>query len=403
MTADSPIAFGPCMKLARDHGYDGPSDSVPAAQTFAAYLASPEAMNDAPAHGNPFSTRAEDKDRPPPQWLVEGLIQENTDVLIAAPSKKLKTFVGIELNSCIATGKPVFGTLRVNRKGRGFFGASEGAHSLQAQRLTAWEIAHGEGPYTAEGVHVAPTVPMLNTDNIAGLIEGARAYLKPGERAGLFVIDTLNRALNGADEDKSSTASAYFNNITTPIRKALGCSTVTIHHMGKDATKGARGSSAFYAGFDTVIFIDKAEKDAGTGTVFYLQARTVATPNGPSLALFPAAQDDLKRAAGRQVGLRRTDVAAALAAMGAAPGGANEWNGKTGGIPTRPLATEIARARAEADGAGVEPTQRDLDVLVATLNREARAGGPFDAYVVREKPRQWAVAPGPVSMGAHHE
>ena len=221
--------------------------------------------------------------------------------------------------------------------------------------------------------------------------------MKSGERAGLFIIDTMNRALNGADEDSSATASRYLN-MLAHIREALGGSTLTIHHMGKDREKGARGSSAFYAGFDTVIEIDSVTEDEKTGEFFltahvdkqkdgeedqkfYLRTRKIETPDGPSLVLEVASEDDAKRASGKSVGLRRTDVGAALKVRGAYPGGANEWNGTSGGIDTRNLAREIARTRAVAADTGREPSAKEIDGIVAQLNTGVR-NGSFDAYIL---------------------
>lgn len=408
------VGVGTIDKAARDAGWPGTLAPRPSAsETFKGFI---EQQSDAP-RPNLFSTRQHDKHQKPPRWLVEGIIAENTDVALVAPSKFLKSFLATHLACHVATGKR-WGNRAVAGPAAVFYCAAEGAHSLKTHRVTAWEIAHGDGAYTAERMHVSSTAPTLGSDSAAAFIEDARAQMQPGEKAGLFIVDTMNRALNGADEDKSSTASAYFN-MLAPIRAALGCSTLTVHHMGKDVDKGPRGSSAFFAGFDTVLIIEKAAKDEATGSYFLtvrvdkqkdgedgqefiLHARKVETPNGDSLALFPAAEDDLKRATGRQVGLRRADVAAALAAMGACPDGANEWTGTAGGIPTRQLAAEIARARLAADGAGLEPTAKEIDALVTILNRGAQDGGPFDAYVVRSKPRQWAVAPGPINAGGDH-
>jgi hypothetical protein len=80
----------------------------------------------------------------------------------------------------------------------------------------------------------------------------------------------------------------------------------------------------------------------------------------------------------------------------------NAWTGRAGGVPTRTLAAEIVRNRHAADGGGLEPTAKEIDVMVALLNRGAK-DGPYDALVVRENPRQWAVAPGPIAAGGGHD
>ena len=112
----------------------------------------------------------------------------------------------------------------------------------------------------------------------------------------------------------------------------------------------------------------------------------------------PVSQDDAQREVGTPVNPQ--EIAGALKAFGACPGGANQWADERGGTDTRSLATLVARARAEAEGAGREPAAKDIDIMVMALNRGARRGkngkpGPFATYVVREtNPRQWAIAPG---------
>jgi len=412
-------AFGALVILAREHGYDGPSQTFSAAETFAKFAEAPE-EKDAKGRRNHFSTRDEDRSLPPPQWLISDLIEDDTDVALVAPSKFLKSFLATELACSIATKRPVFGRLAVARQASVFYCAAEGAQSLKKRRITAWEMARGLDPYSARRVHVASATPMLSSTDAAEFVEDARAHMQPGDRSGLFIIDTMNRALNGADEDKSSTASAYFN-LLAPIRRALGGSTLTVHHMGKNLDKGARGSSAFYAGFDTVIVIDKAvkdetsgdyfltvrvdkQKDGEDGQEFHLRAQTVLTPDGPSLVLEPASEDEAKRAAGKQVGLRRTELGAALRKFGACPGGSNAWDGKRGGTTTRVLAELIARDRATTEEGVRGITDKEINVLVAALNKGARGGGPFEAYVVSAHSggRQWAIVDGTLEEEIPH-
>lgn len=408
------IGVGTIDKKARDAGWKGTLAPRPTAQDTFSHIAS-SAKNDVTP--NPFSTREQDETAPPPDWLVDELLQENTDALIVAPSKHLKSFAAVDIACSIATGTPVFDTLAVKRKATSFYAAGEGASDLKKHRFTAWETAHGMPPYSADGVHVSDSVPTLSTHSLDEFIEGARAHMQPGERAGLFVIDTMNRALNGADEDKSSTASVYFN-MLAKIRQHLECTTLTIHHMGKNSEKGARGSSAFYAGFDTVLVIDKAVKDKETGDyfislhvdkqksgedgqVFNLRSQRVSTQDGTSLVLRPITDDEARRAAGKQIGLRRSEVGAALREFGAAPGGTNAWDGKRGGTTTRNLAELIARRRAATDARGV--TDKEINVLVAALNKGARDGGTLGAYVVdTSMGRQWAIVDGVLEREVPH-
>jgi hypothetical protein len=94
------------------------------------------------------------------------------------------------------------------------------------------------------------------------------------------------------------------------LRRKFGGSTLTIAHKSNkgDGDRGLRGSSAFEAGFDTVLEIQEHRKDALThthtiklcvkkqksgedGQTFYMQSRFVDTPEGSSLVLDPVSED----------------------------------------------------------------------------------------------------------------
>jgi hypothetical protein len=75
----------------------------------------------------------------------------------------------------------------------------------------------------------------------------------------MAVADTLARVIGAGDENKASDMGVLVQHIDL-IRAALGIQFVVIHHTGKDAAKGARGSSALRAATDTVIEVsDKGQ------------------------------------------------------------------------------------------------------------------------------------------------
>ena len=74
----------------------------------------------------------------------------------------------------------------------------------------------------------------------------------------LIVVDTMSRVMQGADENSARDVSILIANVGK-ITAALGSSVVLVHHVGKDTTRGARGSSVLRAAADTEILVEKTE------------------------------------------------------------------------------------------------------------------------------------------------
>jgi hypothetical protein len=281
-----------------DEGTANADESVPPLQSSGEVQSKEESK----VQSSRFRTRAEDKAAPPPVYLVAGLIEENTDVFLEAPKQHLKSFVALDLAYSIATGEKAFGILPVTNPGPVIYYCAEGYDDVIKRRAPAWEIAHNYEPYTIDDIIFANAAPFVNDpEGIVADIKYLEASFLKGRKARLIVVDTLNRALNGEDEDRASVASKYLN-VVKAIRTRLGGSTLTVHHMGKDRERGGRGSSAFEAGMDTVMEIKhhkknddtgdhiidlfvKFQKSGPDGTEYWMQSRPIRTDDGSSLVL----------------------------------------------------------------------------------------------------------------------
>lgn len=263
-----------------------------------------------------FTTRAEDRLAPDPEWLIDGIIPDESDLCIYAESQVLKSFIAADLALGIATGLPTLGEHKVKRQAPAFYFAAEGHRGMQKKRITAWEIGQGLTPFTAPDFFLAETAPPLND---AAAVDRYIAEMKSrldGRPNGIFVIDTLNRALNGAPEDKSETAAQYLN-VAKRIRTAVGGSALVVAHTGKDKSRGLRGSSAWFAGFDCVVEIAHhhksgdgthylrlvvvKQKDDDDGRQILLKSKLVKWQNDRgdhlgSLVLVPADSDEYRQA-----------------------------------------------------------------------------------------------------------
>jgi hypothetical protein len=227
---------------------------------------------DAPAAKKPrqrFYTSAETAAIAPPVWVVKGLIPVDADVAIYGVSGALKSFVAYDLVSSLAHALPAFGMLDTRTEPGGspcFYFAGEGFHSLVKKRQLAWQTHRRAADYGSENIFFVDGVPSINKpDELAADIAEMKRLLD-GRPLGMFVIDTLARSLGGADEDKSSTATLYFDMLGAIRAHCGGGISLTVGHFGKDTDRGERGSSNFRASYDVVIWVEKHHKDEGSGT-----------------------------------------------------------------------------------------------------------------------------------------
>lgn len=157
-----------------------------------------------------FRTREHSIGLPPPSYLLDGLIQHGTDCCLYAELQSLKSFIALDIGLSIATGCKALEAFDVKERGIVFYFAGEGRTNIERKRATAWEIAHGHELFSVTNFFVADGIDLQNVDDIIKDMLGCIGENKE-KLPVLFIIDTMNRALNGADEDKSGVAALYLN------------------------------------------------------------------------------------------------------------------------------------------------------------------------------------------------
>lgn len=91
---------------------------------------------------------------------------------------------------------------------------------------------------------------LLESGDIDALVDA----IQSAGGAGLVVIDTLNRASSGSDENDSKSMGLIIA-ASTRLQAAIGGLVILVHHTGKDATKGLRGHSSLHGALDAAIEI----------------------------------------------------------------------------------------------------------------------------------------------------
>ncbi|HEV2545918.1 MAG TPA: AAA family ATPase [Stellaceae bacterium] len=199
-------------------------------------------------------------------------------------SGDLKSFIALDLLASVCTGIPFLGKYAPRKLGSAIYFAGETQEDLEQNRIPAWELEHAKeleklGASLDDTLGVFPGVPnafnMEDRDRFKRAIE--RWANKRHSTAPLRVVafDTWNKMMPGQDENDPG-AAAVVQHFAEDLKHEFGLLALFIHHMGKDRTRGARGTTAFLAGMDWQL--DCIEK-------FYdLQSQLPALPGDPTIA-----------------------------------------------------------------------------------------------------------------------
>jgi len=194
----------------------------------------------------------------PPSWLIEDFLPDNSYTIMFGAPGTFKTFIALDIALSIATG---FGMgdecvwPDIVTSGPVLYAAGEGRANINS-RITAWEKTHFLG-VEVSGFHLADPVPMI-TEEIEPFLDIALDASPKGYR--LVVLDTVGRAMQGTNENAQENASA-FTHMVEVIQKELSCSVLCLHHTGLKEGDRARGSSVFGADADTMLRLERQDKE----------------------------------------------------------------------------------------------------------------------------------------------
>lgn len=185
--------------------------------------------------------------------LIEDILSPASLNVVFGESGSGKSFVVSHMAMHIAAGWAWAGKATI--AGAVVYVTAEGASGFR-KRMVAFR-QNLNPPADAPFYVIADAPDLGNADGDADeIILAIRQQV--GINIALIVIDTMARVMQGADENSAKDVSVLISNIGTII-SALGAAVVLVHHVGKDATRGARGSSVLRAAADTEILILKTE------------------------------------------------------------------------------------------------------------------------------------------------
>ena len=183
---------------------------------------------------------------PPMKWHIKGVLPAEGLAAVYGPSGSGKSFLVLDALQSLAAGKSWFG----NRAAPCpvVYCALEGEGGI-ANRVNAYRTRHGA---IAENIHyLLQPFSLLTGEDVQDL---ARAIKTGSATGGVVVLDTLNRAAPGADENDSKSMGQLIAS-AKQLQTLVGGLVLLVHHTGKDASKGLRGHSSLHAALDAAIEI----------------------------------------------------------------------------------------------------------------------------------------------------
>lgn len=186
-------------------------------------------------------------------WLVcDAIPAQGLAVLYGAPGSG-KSFVALDFARAVSGGRPWLG--RRTRRALVVYVVLEGTI---ADRLAALKDYHALDDADLEGMRFLNDV-RLNlraAEDVDRLITDLALQLERGGADTAIVIDTLARAIPGANENSSEDMGAAIE-ACARIQHELGALVMLVHHAGKDATRGSRGWSGLLGAVDAELLCER--------------------------------------------------------------------------------------------------------------------------------------------------
>ncbi len=187
---------------------------------------------------------------PPTTWLIKGILPATGLAAIYGAPGTGKSFLAMDLACAIAAGREWFGH-RV-RPAPVIYCVLEGEGGIKA-RLRACKSKHGAEELGQLRFLIEP-FNLREEDDRSGLVQTIREARLP---APLIILDTLNQASPGMDENSSADMGDIIS-VAKAIQSDLGGLVLLVHHTGKDTTRGLRGHSSLNAALDAAIEVSRS-------------------------------------------------------------------------------------------------------------------------------------------------
>ena len=215
----------------------------------------------------------------PVDWIIKGYLPANTLGVVFGASEAFKSFHVLSWAASIATGRQWNGVKCKNSPV--LYVAAEGGIGA-SRRAKGWQITYNNDHEIDNLFAVKAPVFIGSPTQVQTLINTVKEIEKEtGENVSTIILDTLARCFGGADENKTADMNMFVAGCDR-VRVETGAAILVVHHTGKSAENGARGSSALRAACDFEYSIDRPEK----GMLYVLKCTKVKDSEPPKAEAF---------------------------------------------------------------------------------------------------------------------
>ena len=187
----------------------------------------------------------------PVEWLIDKVLVAGSFSALYGPPGSFKSFMALDIAEAIATGRSWMGK-EVTKPGAVLYLAGEGFGGVGA-RIKAIKLHH----QTEDG---APIYVVRHQLNLRSSAEDFNALMmavvmlveETGVEFKLAIVDTLARAFGGGNENDSGEMMGFVVSMGK-IQEFLNCALMVLHHSGKNAALGMRGSSSLLGAVDSEL------------------------------------------------------------------------------------------------------------------------------------------------------
>lgn len=199
-----------------------------------------------------FYSTAEMYRRPPPTWLIDGIIPMGGVVGLYGPPGTYKTFIAMDMALSVATGTPWQG--HDSKKGFVAYIAAEGGTGITI-RIAAWHKARAIDESRATIGWLTEPLPIYaESEDLSDVID--RVSKELDYTPTLIVIDTLARSFDG-DENQQEDMGRFIGGVDR-LRKEFGSTVLVVHHTRLDGQR-ERGNTAFRGAADTMLAVSSGD------------------------------------------------------------------------------------------------------------------------------------------------
>ena len=194
---------------------------------------------------------------PDPVFIVEGVLIRNALGFVYGAPGAGKSFVLLSLGLSVASQQASWWERQINAHGYVLMISSEGVADMK-HRIAAWEKGTGITISDPTRFHlIRQTINFMDEGDelklhrtIADLVQ------RVGEKPMLVFVDTLSRAMPGADENDQASASRMIQ-ACDRVREAWETTVVCAHHTSRAGNM--RGSTVFEGAADVILSVEREE------------------------------------------------------------------------------------------------------------------------------------------------